>query len=775
MEWDRRTFVKFAVGGVLGFASSPFIPKLQDDAAIWTQNWSWVPVPENGELAFANSVNPETGTAVRARIIKGRLTGQRLIKVEGNPQHPLFRGGVIPQDASSSQQLYNGLVRVDAPIIRESKTGLRSRVSADKALDFLAGKLKALQAENQAHTLGVLARDPDSVAGEMLMRLMAAYGSANLIFLPRADDNLALAGWLMFGQPAIGFDLPASDCVISFGTPLLEGFGAPVAVRHAFSGWRDRGSKLIQVEPRASVTASRSDLWLACKPGTEGLVALGLGAILLEQGAYDRDLMENSLGFSQVPGGGFKELLQKEYGPDRVAKLSGVPVEKLKQAAKLFIQAKRPVAVCGPGAAAEPGRLYDFMSVLALNAMRGTLGRPGGVLVRRPLDLRPLGPELAPPAQAPLDGRDQHPLKVPDAVTMAERALAGDPYGLGALIVVNCNPAFSGPNPELMKELCRQVPLLVCISTYLDETAAMADIVLPAAQFLEGWGDCQSPYGQAVSSYGIHKPLVSAFPQAKSTGDWLLGLAARLGGPVARALPFEDTASALQVRCAGLGDFAELAQKSFVVQDKPAYGQFPFQTDSGKLELFAMSLRDAMVKNAGSEKALVEELRKLAVAGDPFTAFMPHYEPPAALGRVDSRYPLLMAAVPSLRTGNGSQPMSPYMLKILDDTTLADKDRLVVEMNPATAAKLHLQEGEEVEIASPAGSLRAKLHLYNGAAPGMVFAPVGLGHQVFGMYLKNKGENFFAAAQVFQDPLSGLPQWGLTPVRIGKARGVSHV
>ena len=775
MEWDRRTFVKFAVGGVLGIASSPLIPKLQDDVAIWTQNWSWVPVPENGELAFANSVNPATGTAVRARIIKGRLTGQRLIKVEGNPEHPICQGGVIPQDASSSQQLYNGLVRVDAPIIREGKTGLRSRVSAEKALDFLAGKLKALQAAGQAHTLGALARDPQSVDGEMLMRFMAAYGSSNLVFMPSAADTLALAGWLMFGQTEIGFDLPASDCVISFGTPLLEGFGAPVAVRQAFSGWRDRGAKLIQVEPRASVTASRSDLWLACKPGTEGLVALGLCAILLEQGAYAKDLIEDSLGFSGVPGGGFKDLLQKQYGPDRVAKLSGVPVEKLKQAAKLFIQAKQPVAVCGPGPAGEPGRLYDFMAVLALNAMRGNLGRPGGVLVRQPLGLKTLGPPLPPPSNPPLDGRDKHPLKVPDPVTTAARALEGDPYGLGALIVVNCNPAYSGPAPALMQELCQQVPLLVCISTYLDETAAMADIVLPAADFLEGWGDCQSPYGQAVASYGIHRPLVSAFPQAKSAGDWLLGLAARLGGPVAQALPFKDTGEALQARCAGLGDFEKLAQQSFAVQAKPAYGQFEFKTASGKLELFAMGLRDAMVKNAGSEEALVNELKKLSVAGDAFTAFMPHYEPPAALGQVGSRYPLLMAAVPSLRTGDGSQPMSPYMLKILDDITLADKDRLVVEMNPATAAKLHLQEGEAVEIVSPAGSMRAKVHLFAGAAPGMVFAPVGLGHQAFGMYLKNKGENFFAAAQVSQDPLSGLPQWGLTPVSVRKARGVSHV
>lgn len=738
MEWDRRTFVKFAVGGVLGFASSPFILKMQDDTAIWTQNWNWVPTPENGELSFANSVNPATGTGVRARIIKGRLEGQRLIKVEGNPDHPLCRGGVIPEDAAAAQQMYNGLMRVDAPIIRETRTGLRGRVGADQALTVLAKKLAALKEAGQAHTVAVIGDDPQSLTGELLMRFMAAYGSPNLAFTPSADQHLALAGRLLFGQAGIGFDLDNADCVVSFGSPLLEGFGAPVAVRKAFAAWQEKGARFIQVEPRASVTASKADDWLACKPGMEGLLALGLAAILVKGGAT---------GLNQMPwAGAFKEMLAAECGLDRVAQVTGVPVEKLNKAAKALASAKRPVAVCGPGASGDPGSLHDFLAVLALNAVCDNLGKPGGLVIRQDAPLKPLGEPLAAPSAPALPGADTALYNVQ---ALAEAALEGKPYKLGALIVVGNNPVYAGPQASLMKELCEAVPLLVSINDYMDETASMADIVLPTASFLECWGDCGSSYGAAQGSYGLHRPLVTAFPQAKSAGDWILGLAKKLGGSAAAALPFKNAEEALKARTAGLGDFEELAAKSYWVQEKPAYGQFNVQ------QLVISQARQDLGENS--------------------SAVLKSHKPPAAATAMDKHRPLLLAAAPSLRTGAGDDPMSPYQIKMLDQTMLVHKDQMVVEINPKTAAKLHVAEGDAIEIVSAAGKLQARAHLFAGAAPDMVFAPLGLGHTAFGMYLKDKGDNFFQAVEVAADPLSGLPQWGLTPVSVRKAGGVSHV
>jgi anaerobic selenocysteine-containing dehydrogenase len=741
MNWDRRAFVKFVVGAVAGLHASPLVPKLMDDVAIWTQNWSWVPVPEKGELAFANTYNPATGTACRARLVQARVSGKRVIRVEGNPEHPICQGGVVPADVSMVQASYYNGMRVTSPVMRVSKSGVRRPVSWDEALKALGQILGDLARAGKAHALAVVADDPYAIHGEMLMRLLAAYGSPNLVFLPSARDTLAVAGQIMFGQSEIGFDLFNSQYTLSFGTPLLEGFGAPVATRKAFAAWRSDPKKrgvLVQVEPRASVTASQADLWLACAPGSEAAVALGICSVLIQAGAVSQ-AAASAEGFDQ-----FKALVLEKFSPAQVAYYTGVSRKKLVEVAKGFAQAERAVAVCGPGNAGEPGRVADFMAVLALNVLKGNLGRPGGVLVRRPLPLKPLGGEVAMPSAPRLDGGDKRPLGVGSLQTLAENALAGKPYPLQALIVVNCNPAYSGPQAEVMKELCQKVPLLVSISPWMDETASMADIVLPAATFLEGWGDGANPYGSPWATYGIHRPLATINPQAASLGDCVLALAKAIGGPVAEALPFESVAEALAARTADMGDFEELAQRGWWVQEKPGYGDFPLQTPSGRVVLVS-----------GQAAAM--------------------WEPPAALKTLSRERPLLMAAVPSLRTGTGRQPLSPYMLKILDDTVLAHRDQLVVEMNPVTAEQLELKEGDLVQITSRAGQITARLHLFAGAAPGMVFVPVGLGHSAFGMYLKDKGANYYQAVEVEADPVSGLPQWGLTAVSVAKAGEVSHV
>lgn len=763
MNWDRRAFVKFALGAVVGIHASPLVFKMMDDVSIWTQNWSWVPVPEDGALAFAATANPATGTACRARIVKARLSGERIIRVEGNFDHPLCEGGVVAADASAVQMAYDKACRVTAPMLREGKSGLCRKVTAEDAVEFIATKLKKLAGAGKAHQLGVVLDDPDSATSELAMRFSAAYGTPNLVSMARPQDTLALAGKLMLGQEAIGFDLKNSDCVISFGTPLLEGFGAPVQTRKAFAAWQsDTRSTFIQVEPRASISASQAGMWLACKPGTEGAVALGICQVLVRKNAYARNLASSALGFFDMPEGpGFKRLLDSQYTPAQVEKISGVPAAKLTAAADAFIKAKKPVAVCGPGNAGDPGRLLDFMSVLALNCLRGNLGKPGGVVLRKPLPINAMGDPVAAPKAPNLVGSGL--LGAGSLQAMVEASLAGKPYSLSALMVCGANPGFAWPQGGGMAEFLGRIPFIVSISPWMDETSAMADVVLPAGTFLESWGDVSTPYGSPQASYGVHQPLLSICKASQGAGDWLLMLSQAMGEDVASALPFDTMASALAAKTANMGDLDKLAGKGFWVQDKPSYGPMPIKTASGRVEFFSSALHEALVAAGGPKKA------GLAASGS--AAAMPHYEPPAAIR--SKEYPLLMAAIPSLRTGDGSSPISPYMVKVLDDVTLAHKDKLVVEINPATAKGLHLAEGSAVHIESAAGSFAALVHLHNGAAPGMVFVPMNLGHKALDdMYIKDKGKNFFSLAGVSTDPLSGQPLWEYTPVAI---KGASHV
>ena len=251
----------------------------------------------------------------------------------------------------------------------------------------------------------------------------------------------------------------------------------------------------------------------------------------------------------------------------------------------------------------------------------------------------------------------------------------------------------------------------------------------------------------------------------------LLQVASRLGGKVAEALPYKNVEEALAVRTEAMGDFEQLAEQSFWVQKKPAYGPVKAHTTTGRFEFFSMGLFQLLSRRAGDARGLQRLVANMGVSAGLEAAFMPHWEPPAAADDLGTGMPLLLTAVPSLRTTWGGDAVTPYMVKVLPDTMLADKDKLVVEMNPQTAHELHLHDGDMIRIDSVAGSLTAKVSLFAGAAPGVVYAPVGLGHNAFGFQVEGKGMNFNRAAKVTADPMSGLPVWELTAVSVEKVQG----
>lgn len=729
MDWDRRAFVKFAVGGVTGLTFSPLIWKLMDDSAIWTQNWNWVPDPADGALAKANSFNPATGTAVKIRLIDSRIiptdktfnpdgkaARTRGIRVEGNTDYPLGGeiGGVVPQDASALQNTYMADVRVTAPMVLDKTTGVYKEVSWGQAIDLVAAKLAELKGADKAQTVAAFGDDPDSTTGGILKAFMASYGSPNLAFTPRAADTLALAGGVMLGNEQIGFDLAAAKYVLCFGTPLLEGFGAPVSVRAAYVKAKDAGVKLVQIEDRASVTASLADEWVACAAGAEGALALAMCQVLIAGGKA----ASGAGGLSE-----FTAMVNDKFTPEKVAEQTGIKAEKIVALANEFAAADKAVAICGPGPGNEPGRLGDFMAVLALNALGGKLGMPGGVVVRGDLPLKPMASPDSP--AAPLKGAANLPMGGYNGLALAQAALAGDPYELNMVILAGANPAYSGPQAGVFGEMLRKVPFVVAISSYIDESATLADVLLPAGTFLECWGDATTPYGQAQASYGVHRPLLKVQPKCKSVGDALLLLAAKLGGPVGGALPYKTLEGALKARYSG--DFAKLAEQGWWVQEKVSYGA------AGSVDLQAAT----MAKTMGHTSE-------------------------------DHGHTLTLAAVPSVRTCNNGQPITPHMIKILSDDTLRFNDQTVVEINPETAHHLHLHDGDAVTVDSTEGGFTARVKFFAGARPGMVYMPVGLGHTAFGFYRKGKGGNYNSVVKAEADAVTGLPAWGLTPVTVRK-------
>jgi anaerobic selenocysteine-containing dehydrogenase len=632
---------------------------------------------------------------------------------------------------------------------------------------------------------------------------MAAYGSPNFVEMPSLEISRAVAEKAQFGHTnQIGYDLGKASFVLSFGCALIEGWGSPVRSIQAYSSWKTKGGvKLVQVDTRASLTASKADDFVAAAPGTEGALALALAHVIIRDGLFKKDWVEaHAFGFEE-----FKNLVIREYAPKAVSELTGVPAEKIEALAKEFAKAKAPLALGGRGAGAAPTPVYELMAVMALNALVGNINQPGGVIVRRSLPLTPL-------AEAPVDDKAKTTLAMPrlDGALSAkypltpsilenltDAILGGGPYPVNVVILDQANPAFFGANPSAFVAALAKAPLVVTFNSLADDSGMLADLALPETSNFDGPVEVTTPPSVPFPVFGAAGALTDTGFDAKPIGDILAGLAKAVGGSAAQALPFKNHAEMVQKAAEGLfssgrGRVAKgnLAADVFGQKDEPqkfkdvkefqkalAAGRFwydpgftfgvlenTFLTPSTKFEFFSQTLQAALagfVGEKGPEAAMVE----LGLKAKADQLCLPHYEPIAP--KPSDALPLLMMPVEQLKMVTNARGNAPYLTKLLEDITLAGNE-LVVEIHPETAEKAHLYEGDLARLDTLKGAAHVRVHLFEGARPGVIYAPLGLGHRGFGYYLRGKGMNPMEFVDRTPDPLSGQALWWGTKANLTK-------
>ena len=738
MKLDRRTFIELAVGfsagAGTGFMLSPVNWKLMDDIAIWTQNWPWVPVPERGEVTHVDTVcNLCPGSCG----ITVRKVGDRVTKIEGREGYPVNNGGICPLGAAGLQLLY-GPWRVPSPLKRAGKRGEGNweQISWEEAIGMVVRKLADLRQKGQAHTVVGIANSDRGTVPQLFDRFLKAYGSPNFIRAASAEDTDELAMSLMQGaNSSVGYDLEGANFILSFGSGLIEGWGSPVRVIQAHSKWRTGNGKkratVAQIEPRLSNTAAKADKWYPINPGTEAALALGLAHVIIKNSLYNSSFIENhSSGFKDL-----RDLVMAEYAPETVSEITGLSTEKIVSLARAFARAKRPLAVWGRGKGTTSGSLYECMAVHALNALVGNINKPGGIWARPEVAIRKW-PEVAQDATARtgsskprIDGvgtkRYRLARYLPDRWP---QMINGKKSGaIQALLVHEADPYFTTLDSASVAKAFENIPFVVSFSTYMDETAYQADLVLPNHHYLERWEDVPTPVGLQKPILGLRKPVVSPQFDTKYVGDILMTMAKSLGGSVARAFPWEDYETVLKET---LGDnWDALEEEGYVTKAnyRPPSWNNAFSTSSGKFE-FSMTAFD--------------------------------YEPVEAEGDTSS-YPLTLIPSELIRLADAAVGNPPFCTKALEDTELKGND-LFVEVNPKTAFDYGLAEGKYAMLETPKGKATVLVHVYEGIVPGVIAIPKGLGHAGYDEYLAGKGVNANSLMGVVEDPISGLcATWGI--------------
>lgn len=763
MPIDRRDFLKFVVGGALGTIFSPMPWMSMDEVAKWSQRWA--PIPEKGEASYLTSTCKLCPGAcgIRIRLIEK----ERAVKIDGNPNHPVNRGGLCPLGLAGLQYLYSEEVRLKTPIMRY---GIRGRgewlsITWEEALSSLTSNLKDLRQKDLSHTVALLDGQGMGSQARLAGRFLKAYGSPNYIRAYQSGDLEEVLTKPIHGVRAhLSYDLPRATHILSFGCALLDGWGNPAWVAQAYQQWRpgpgQERAKLVQIDTMATTTASLADEWIAVKPGTEETLALGLVQVILDKNWTNPAYIQARL--SGVEG--LKGQLKQHYSPDRVAKITGVSPELIERLGKEFIQAKQPLALWGQGKGDLPISHSEAQAVHLLNVLAGSINRPGGVYLQT--DFPYIGqPKVALDntaekgwSQIRLDGAfsSQYSQTGNRATALFEKPGHKNPYPINLLMLNEVNPVFTLGEKRFL-ETAEKIPFIVSFSPFVDETNDFADLILPVPTFLERWDDSYYCQGVPFPVYGLTKPVLPPRYGAKSLGEVFLELAKNLGGKVKEALPFETMEGVIKQASRGLFD----SKKGRLADGSPGEtgksGPTSFDSfDSFWNQLVAQGTwyHGEYTPEEGKAK---RDLSAISLRTD-------------GLGQAQSpgKNPLYLVPQSLILLQSGYWPNPPFLTKSLGEEILQE-NRSVVQIHPQTARSLSLQEGDRIEIQASKGKIVAQVHLFEGAQPDCLFIPLGLGHSAFDATLRGRGANPYPILEPVVDPITGLEVIGATRVKIKKA------
>jgi anaerobic selenocysteine-containing dehydrogenase len=732
MKIDRRCFLSLGVGAAAGITLSPLPWKLTDDSSIWSQMWPWTPVPPKGEANYVNSVCTLCPGCCGISV---RKIDERAVKIEGASGYPGNDGSACPLGYAGLQLLY-GPTKIQTPL---KKVGEKwEKISWDEAVSEVAKALEKLRADGKSSSLACITGTPFGTVAGLFKRFLKAYGSPNFMHMPSYEDAYALTLKFMQGaDAAAGFDFENATFVLSFGSGVLEGWGSPVRMIRANSLWKDNKVKLVQVEPRLSNTAAKSDQWIPIQPGTEAVLALGIAHVMIKESLYHKAFVEQfSAGFEDwksedgKENKGFKSLVLEAYSPAQASAITGVSASVIEALAKEFAASAHPVAIFGRGQGKTPGSVHELMAIHALNALAGNINQKGGVLaIPTPNYINWDEPQLDEIAQKGLtaprvDGAGSEKFRF--STSLVTR-LAGEINPLSAspievLFISGANPVYSLPDAAAVRQAFDKIPFVVSFASHMDETAEMADLILPNHGYFERYEDVAGQPGAAMPIIGLAKPVISPQHNTRHVGDVIIQLAKTLGEPLANAFPWSDYNECLNKT---LGEGWDGLLKSGVLINtgfKVSGWEEGFNTPSRKFMFMSESCQG--------------EIKPLGIKNG-------------------EGYPLVLIPYDSLRLAAGQVADPPFLMKIIENTVLKGKD-IFVEVNPKTAGEIGLEEGVYARLTTPRGAARVRVHLSQGIMPGVIAMPRGLGHTGPDAYMAGKGVNVNELIDPAEDSVSGL-------------------
>jgi anaerobic selenocysteine-containing dehydrogenase len=623
------------------------------------------------------------------RVMEGRAK-----KIQGNPRYPVNEGKQSVRCDGGLQALYHP-DRLSGPLIRSGPRGSDNYqpITWTEGLDRLQRELRA-RGDNM-----VLATEPlRGHLGMIADRFATGLGGRQLGFEALDQTTYRAAINAVFGQDLLpDFDIANANRVISFGADFLSTWVSPTRWSLGYGEFRQgkgrasRG-KLIHVDPRFSMTAANADQWLPVKPGTEGYLALAIASVIIKNAAE----FEVSEALIDQLTGGNRDILN-HFSPDAVGPLLELPEgllhgqsasDYIRDLARDLAEHGPSLAIGGDSAAAQSNGLFNLQAIYALNYLLGSVGQSGGV------KFNPGSPLSDLPAAA-RTGSLQDWLQVADDIRNGRTRM----LALHQADLVHGLPASVG----MAEALNWDDLFIVSFSPFIDETSALADLILPDRVYLEDWGDDIPDPGPGYQVVGMQQPVVNPLSDLdpRSFGDVMLSMAQELGQ--ADDLPWNTVQEALRESVGNLfnlnrGTSTEVNSADALWKLMLRQGGWWDQRDTGPASV-------------EPPRGLLANIGAMA-------------QPASFSGGGD--FHLMPFSHNSLLDGRNAH--IPWMQAAPDPLTTVTWQTWV-EINDAQAKRMGLREGDIVEISREDRSIMAILYPTPAAPPNVAGIPLGQGRR----------------------------------------------
>lgn len=651
----------------------------------------------------------------------------KIIKVEGMPEHP-FRQLCIKSRAIIDW-VYSK-ERVTKPMRKVN--GKWQAVSWDKALDFIANKLGSMKEKDGASSLVVHLGFPfiGTAAAKLARRFCDAYGSPNF------TTGSSICFWARGIAQSITFNhntAPLSRtyrgtrCHLVWGNNPAESSVPQLA---AINNTRKEGAKLIVIDPQLTSLAKQADIYAQLRPGTDTALALGILNVVIDEELYDREFVERWTY-------GFDKLAEhvKQYPPEKVADITWVSPDTIRSIAHMYATSKPACITQGVALDHCTNGVQTSRAISCLIAICGNCDIAGGNTFSPPLEQRNLrlseGITGEIGAAYPLFSRF---VQQSSSAPVTNAILTGKPYPVKALIINGSNVALTWPETTKVKQALARLELLVVIDMFLNETAQMADVFLPAASFVESsvlkdYAPSRLPL--VVLSQQVIEPLGNSWP------DWKfwLELGKRMGYTEYFPWNTDDELYSTLLEPTGL-TVEQLKEKPGGIlhhrQEERLYLVNGFHTPSGKVELYS-----ELMEQCGY---------------DPLPTYHEPAESPVSKPNLAKEYPLILITGPRVGVYVHSQLRNVEVMRKHHPEPLA-------QIHPDTAKALGIANGDMVKVETRRGSVEMKAQLTPDILPRVVSIPHGWANKANANLLTTDEE---------MDPISGFPAFKSMLCRVSK-------